>query len=292
MVNENVRMVISLPTKRISVISQWKTFITVLSTRWRRKPAGIEITSLSPYVYIIFHCIWLYHWLCTNVICMYVPFILRVFFVFALFSVSMCVSCFFVMGGQQRWANASTGSLPLWQLMCMIYVMYLVDKLSLSLVSSPKTKSSRQIRLKCSIWLIETGIGDPVVPDDVEESATSGISELTSLSASWTVGDLASRRLLLCSWGGHSPTLHPSVCPSVSICPIHLARYLPGAAAPGIDVPSWCTIKKVLDYPFLPPIGLVDYKSLKKSICRVRVFSSRLWMPMCHHHHSSPGIES
>ena len=163
------------------------------------------------------------------------------FFVFALFSVSMCVSCFFVMGGQQRWANASTGSLPLWQLMCMIYVMYLVDKLSLSLVSSPKTKSSRQIRLKCSIWLIETGIGDPVVPDDVEESATSGISELTSLSASWTVGDLASRRLLLCSWGGHSPTLHPSVCPSVSICPIHLARYLPGAAAPDIDVQCWCT---------------------------------------------------
>jgi len=68
--------------------------------------------------------------------------------------------------------------------MCMIYVMYLVDKLSLSLVSSPKTKSSRRIRLKCSIWLIETGIGDPVVPDDGEESATSGISELTSLSAS------------------------------------------------------------------------------------------------------------
>ena len=50
--------------------------------------------------------------------------------------------------------------------------------------------------------------------------------------------------------------------------------YLPGAAAPGIDVPSWCT---VLVCPFLQPIGLVDYESLKKSICRVglRLFSSR-----------------
>ena len=43
-------VVTSLPTKRISAISQWKTFITVLPTRWRRKPAGIEITLLSPYV--------------------------------------------------------------------------------------------------------------------------------------------------------------------------------------------------------------------------------------------------
>ena len=43
-------MTISLPTKRISVISQRKTFIKVLPTRWRRKPAGTEITSLSPYV--------------------------------------------------------------------------------------------------------------------------------------------------------------------------------------------------------------------------------------------------
>jgi len=48
--------------------------------------------------------------------------------------------------------------------------------------------------------------------------------------------------------------------------------YLPGAAAPGIDVPSCCT---VLVCPFLQPIGLVDYESLKKSICRVRLFSSR-----------------
>jgi len=29
-----------------------KTYMRVLPTRWRRKPAGIEITSLSPYVYI------------------------------------------------------------------------------------------------------------------------------------------------------------------------------------------------------------------------------------------------
>ena len=28
-----------------------KTVIRVLPTRWRRKPAGIEITSLSPYMY-------------------------------------------------------------------------------------------------------------------------------------------------------------------------------------------------------------------------------------------------
>ena len=48
--------------------------------------------------------------------------------------------------------------------------------------------------------------------------------------------------------------------------------YLPGVAAPGIDVPSWCT---VLVCPFLQPIGLVDYESLKKSICRVRLFLSR-----------------
>ena len=45
-------MVTSLPTKRISVISQRKTIIRVLPTRWRRKPAGIEITPLSPYIYI------------------------------------------------------------------------------------------------------------------------------------------------------------------------------------------------------------------------------------------------
>jgi len=28
-----------------------KTFLRVLPTRWRRKPAGTEITPLSPYVY-------------------------------------------------------------------------------------------------------------------------------------------------------------------------------------------------------------------------------------------------
>jgi len=32
---------------------------------------------------------------------------------------------------------------------------------------------------------------------------------------------------------------------------------------------------QVLVCPFLQPIGLVDYRSLKKSICRVRLFSSR-----------------
>jgi len=52
LVYENVCMITSLPRKRISAISQWKTFLRVLPTRWRRKPASIEITSLSPYVYV------------------------------------------------------------------------------------------------------------------------------------------------------------------------------------------------------------------------------------------------
>jgi len=43
-----------------------------------------------------------------------------------------------------------------------------------------------------------------------------------------------------------------------------LTGYLPGTAAPGIDVPSDA---QVVDCPFLQPIGLV-YQSLKKSICR------------------------
>ena len=54
MIYENVCMITSLPTKRISAISQWKTFLRVLPTRWRRKPAGIETTSLSPYVYRVY----------------------------------------------------------------------------------------------------------------------------------------------------------------------------------------------------------------------------------------------
>ena len=50
MVYENVRMITSLPTMRISAIPQWKskTFITVLpGTRWRRKPASIEIGTVT-----------------------------------------------------------------------------------------------------------------------------------------------------------------------------------------------------------------------------------------------------
>jgi len=47
-------MITILPAKRISAISQWKTFTRVLPTRWRRKPAGTEITSLSSYVYFCF----------------------------------------------------------------------------------------------------------------------------------------------------------------------------------------------------------------------------------------------
>ena len=33
-------------------MSQWQTFMRVLPTKWRRKPAGIEIASLSLYVYV------------------------------------------------------------------------------------------------------------------------------------------------------------------------------------------------------------------------------------------------
>jgi len=35
-------MIINLPTKRIEVMSQWQTFLSVLPTRWRRKPARID----------------------------------------------------------------------------------------------------------------------------------------------------------------------------------------------------------------------------------------------------------
>ena len=58
MVCENVCMITNLPTKRSSAISQWKTFISVLPTRWRRKPASIEIATLSAYVFRL-ECL---HW--------------------------------------------------------------------------------------------------------------------------------------------------------------------------------------------------------------------------------------
>ena len=57
---------------------------------------------------------------------MYMSFIFARFFCFcALFSVSIFV-LFFVVGGQLRWANAFTGSLPLLQLICICYVCVLV----------------------------------------------------------------------------------------------------------------------------------------------------------------------
>jgi len=40
-------MITSVPTKRILAISQWKTFLRVFPTRWRQKPAGVEITWLT-----------------------------------------------------------------------------------------------------------------------------------------------------------------------------------------------------------------------------------------------------
>ena len=36
-------MISNLPTKRIKVISQQRTFVRVLPTRWRRKPAGTDV---------------------------------------------------------------------------------------------------------------------------------------------------------------------------------------------------------------------------------------------------------
>ena len=36
-------MIFNLPTKCIYVISQWQKFFRVLPTRWRRKPAGIDM---------------------------------------------------------------------------------------------------------------------------------------------------------------------------------------------------------------------------------------------------------
>ena len=43
----------SLPTKHISAISQWKTFIRVLPTTWKRKPVSIGITSMLPCVHAL-----------------------------------------------------------------------------------------------------------------------------------------------------------------------------------------------------------------------------------------------
>ena len=51
-------MITRFPTKDITV----KTSIRVLPTRWRRKRDGIEITSLSPYVYTeVGSCEWREH---------------------------------------------------------------------------------------------------------------------------------------------------------------------------------------------------------------------------------------
>jgi len=66
LVYENVCMIVSSPTERISAISQWKTFTRVLPARWRRKPAGIEITSLSPYVFHFLHSFVRVHHYCNK----------------------------------------------------------------------------------------------------------------------------------------------------------------------------------------------------------------------------------
>ena len=55
-------------------------------------------------------------------------------------SVSICPLCFFVMGGQLRWANAFTSRLPLWQLMYMLCIStWQISSLSLSLSLSDCT---------------------------------------------------------------------------------------------------------------------------------------------------------
>jgi len=48
LVNDNVRMIISFPTERISAISQWQT-------RWRRKPAAC-INMSQNYVTVMCIC--------------------------------------------------------------------------------------------------------------------------------------------------------------------------------------------------------------------------------------------
>ena len=36
-------MIINLPTERVLVTAEYETFLRVLPTRWRRKPAGIDM---------------------------------------------------------------------------------------------------------------------------------------------------------------------------------------------------------------------------------------------------------
>jgi len=66
-------------------------------------------------------------------------FIYARFFVSVHFSsVSICQLCFFVMGGQLRWASAFTGSLPLLQLMYMLCIStWQINSLSLVYYGCP-----------------------------------------------------------------------------------------------------------------------------------------------------------
>jgi len=47
LVEENVHMIINLPTKRTEVTSEYETFQRILPTRWRRKPVGIDMERNS-----------------------------------------------------------------------------------------------------------------------------------------------------------------------------------------------------------------------------------------------------
>ena len=69
-----------------------------------------------------------------HVLYMYMSFIFARFFVCVHFSsFSICPLCFFVIGGQLRWASAFTGSMPLLQLMYMLCIStWQINSLSLS----------------------------------------------------------------------------------------------------------------------------------------------------------------
>ena len=53
-------MIINLLTKRIRVTAEWQTFLRVLPTRWRRKPAGIDTERNYVNVTVCTYCLLVY----------------------------------------------------------------------------------------------------------------------------------------------------------------------------------------------------------------------------------------
>jgi len=53
-------MIINLLTKRIRVTAEWQTFLRVLPTRWRRKPAGIDTERNYVNVTLCTYCLLVY----------------------------------------------------------------------------------------------------------------------------------------------------------------------------------------------------------------------------------------